>query len=109
MIRDRGNKKWTAMMLPEHVKALREFGNTHVLIEKPVLDVDKIEEINQLLCMAVEYNKPLGFTYYNYGKLIKVIGNIHYIKELNKEIRIIDRGGEVVKIKLGDVVDVYEC
>jgi YolD-like protein len=108
MIRDRGNIKWVAMMLPEHVKALREFGNTHDLIEKPVLDEDKIEEINQLLCLAMEYNKLLEFTYYDYGKLIKVIGNIHYIEELNKEIRIINRGGELIKIDLKDIIDVCE-
>ena len=25
-VRDRGSKKWVAMMLPEHVKMLREYG-----------------------------------------------------------------------------------
>jgi hypothetical protein len=62
------------MMLPKHVKLLREFGKTHDLIENPILDEDKIEEINQLLCIAMEYNKSLEFTYYYYGKLKKVKG-----------------------------------
>ncbi|MGM0803517.1 MAG: YolD-like family protein [Bacillota bacterium] len=108
MIRDRGNIKWTAMMLPEHVKLLRELEDTHYLIEKPILDEDKISEINQTLYVAMEFNKPLEFTYFNYGKLNKVNGQVHCISELTKELRIVDRGGEVVKIKFEELIDVYE-
>ncbi len=34
MIRDRGNIKWTAMMLPEHVKLLREWQEQDQVREK---------------------------------------------------------------------------
>ncbi|WP_231620822.1 YolD-like family protein, partial [Fictibacillus sp. 7GRE50] len=39
MIRDRGNNiKWTALILPEHVKELRAFDSDQTKKEKPELD-----------------------------------------------------------------------
>lgn len=37
-IKDRGTKKWTSIMLPEHVKALRELNAELNKVEKPILD-----------------------------------------------------------------------
>ncbi|WP_244520535.1 YolD-like family protein [Fictibacillus solisalsi] len=38
MLRDRGALKWTAIMLPEHVKALRVFDRDQGKKVKPELD-----------------------------------------------------------------------
>jgi len=45
MIRDRGNIKWTAMLLPEHVKAVRDWLETDGHIERPNLDDWELESI----------------------------------------------------------------
>ena len=38
MIRDRGRKKWTAMMLPEHITKLRDWVGKDSYEEKPAID-----------------------------------------------------------------------
>lgn len=35
---DRGTEKWTAMMLPEHIKMLRDLDLDYYKTNKPVLD-----------------------------------------------------------------------
>lgn len=35
---DRGNKKWTAMMLPEHIKELRQDEENYNKVSRPQLD-----------------------------------------------------------------------
>ena len=47
MIRDRGNIKWTAMMLPEHIVELRNWMDKDHYIERPELsewDLQSIQE-----------------------------------------------------------------
>ncbi|HEY4601282.1 MAG TPA: YolD-like family protein [Cerasibacillus sp.] len=51
-IKDRGTKKWTSIMLPEHVKALRELNKELDKVQKPILDEQKIWENEVKLQMA---------------------------------------------------------
>ncbi|WP_268920460.1 hypothetical protein [Siminovitchia acidinfaciens] len=37
-IKDRGTKKWIAMMLPEHVKVLKELNVDYERLKNPVVD-----------------------------------------------------------------------
>lgn len=52
MIRDRGNIKWNAMMLPEHVKLLREWHEKDDDVEKPELDEWALQELSEQLQIA---------------------------------------------------------
>ncbi|MDN4492036.1 YolD-like family protein [Ureibacillus aquaedulcis] len=52
MIRDRGNIKWNAMMLPEHVKVLREWHEKDNYVEKPELDEWALQELSEQLQIA---------------------------------------------------------
>lgn len=47
VIRDRGNIKWNAMMLPEHVKVLREWREKDKYEEKPTLDEGALQDLNE--------------------------------------------------------------
>lgn len=48
-LQDRGNKKWVAMMLPEHVALLREYGKDIKREPKPDLDEWDYDAINHTL------------------------------------------------------------
>lgn len=52
MNKDRGTIKWNAMMLPEHVKLLREWQAEDQLVEKPQLDEAQFEQMNENLHRA---------------------------------------------------------
>ncbi|YCI78703.1 YolD-like family protein [Bacillus sp. R1-10] len=91
MIRDRGNKKWVSLMLPEHVKMLREYDASYNKIPKPSLDEQKYEQFNEIVSEAMEMNNILEFSYYFQGDIRRYIGNIHYFDVLKKDLRIIDQ------------------
>ncbi|MEK5270553.1 YolD-like family protein [Aeribacillus sp. FSL K6-8394] len=108
MIQDRGGIKWTAMMLPEHVKLLREYNESLDKVEKPVLDEQKYEEFNEVICEAMEENITLQFTYYQKGEIKKLVGNIHYIDQLKRELRIVDYLTKKHVLKLGDIIEIEQ-
>lgn len=82
MIRDRSRIKWVSMMLPEHVKLLREYNKSLANVKMPILDEQKYEEFNEVICGAMEENITLQFTYYQKGEIKKLVGKIHYIDGL---------------------------
>jgi hypothetical protein len=95
-IRDRGNVKWTSMMLPEHVKELRKYINEDYYdIPEPTLDEQQMVEINTIILESMECNIPLSFTVYKNKRLIKIVGNVHYFDHINQELRVIDVEGNL--------------
>ncbi|MFS0882541.1 YolD-like family protein [Metabacillus niabensis] len=110
MIRDRGTMKWTAFMMPEHVKSLKDFDLGLNKVQKPELDDNQLEEINTIICEAMEYNKEVVFTYYDKGDIKLYVGQIHFIDNIRNEIRLIDNHKDVFIIKFEDVlrVDFHE-
>ncbi|KKI91373.1 hypothetical protein WQ54_15225 [Bacillus sp. SA1-12] len=106
MIKDRGSIKWTSLTLPEHVKLLREFDKSFYKMEKPILDEQLLEKINNTICEAMEFNKELVFTYYENGDIKLYIGNIHYLDEIKKEVRILGFHQEIFILKIEDILRV---
>lgn len=106
MINDRGTKKWTAFMMPEHIKSLRGFIDTLDKVERPILDNDQLEEMNNVIDEALEYKKELVFTYYKSGDIKLFVGFIHSIDEIKKEIRITDEFGDNLNLKYEDILRV---
>ncbi len=47
MIRDRGRIKWTSLMLPEHVKMLRDWANEDMWEKTKEIDEQKLEEMKR--------------------------------------------------------------
>jgi ATP-dependent helicase/DNAse subunit B len=108
VIRDRGHIKWVSMMLPEHVKLLREYYESLDKVEKPVLDEQKYEEFNEVICGSMEENFTLQFTFYQKGELKKLVGNIHYIDQLKRELRIVDYSAKKHVLKLEDIIEIEQ-
>ncbi|MFY4775881.1 YolD-like family protein [Metabacillus sp. RGM 3146] len=108
MIRDRGNIKWTSMMLPEHVKLLRDWAKEEYLKTKPELDEQELEQLNETICIAMEENREMQFTVYENGSICKYTGRIHYTDNLEQAIRIIDQTGKRQNIKLGSIIKIEE-
>ena len=55
MIKDRGNIKWTSLMLTEHREKLRELYERDKDIEKPVLDEQQLEKLDSLIREVVQF------------------------------------------------------
>jgi hypothetical protein len=106
MIRDRGRIKWTAMMLPEHVKMLRDWAHEDTFEEPKEMDEQKLEEMNSLLADAMEDNKSIMITHYRNKKYELVIGNIHYWDEFKQKLHIIDHFEDIHQISIMDIADI---
>lgn len=76
VIRDRGNIKWNAMMLPEHVKLLREWHENDNYVEKPELDEWALQELSGQLKIAYTNNDEVELKVWENRKVYKVSGKI---------------------------------
>jgi len=106
MIRDRGRIKWTAMMLPEHVKLLREWVKEDQYEVKKQMDEQQLELMNETLAEAAEYNQDVTITHYRNGNYEMVIGKVHYWDELVQKLHVIDHFEEVHRISVDAIADI---
>jgi hypothetical protein len=87
MIHDRGNIKWQGFILPEHRELLQHLYEVEQhMIEKPILDEQKWEELNETLLLAMEDKKPLYITYFEEGFIKKFYGYITRTDYLTQSI-----------------------
>ncbi|WP_425466284.1 YolD-like family protein [Niallia taxi] len=108
MIRDRGNIKWTAIMLPEHVAAVKQEVINLEKVKQPILDEDRLTEIEMLIHEAMEYNLLLEFKLFKKGYIDSIIGHTHFIDYIKKEFRVKDNNEIVIKIPFQKIVDVLK-
>ncbi|MDN5385984.1 MULTISPECIES: YolD-like family protein [Bacillus] len=110
MLRDRGSIKWVSMMLPEHVELLREYHESFQKLKKPILDEQKYEEFNEIICEAMAENSVLQFAYYRQGEVKTLAGRVHYADALKRELRIVSRADEICILKMEDIIEIeYDC
>nr|WP_241840629.1 YolD-like family protein [Fictibacillus sp. S7] len=106
MIRDRGSIKWTAMMLPEHVKQLREFDWEQSKKMKPELDEQQLQLMEETIYEAMAEDLYLCFTYFKNDDFHLLIGKVHFVDTYNREFRVVDYHNEIHKIKQVELIDV---
>ncbi len=108
MLRDRGTIKWTAMMLPEHVKLLREWKDEELAPIRQQPDEQQYEEWNYRLQEALELTKSLTITYWKSNRPFTQIGLIQRIDTLNGIVRMQTASGELVIIPLETIENISE-
>lgn len=106
MIRDRGRIKWTSMMLPEHVKLLRDWVKEDTYDQKREIDEQKLESMNEIISEAMEFGKTVAITHYRHKNYELVMGSIHFWDEINQKLHVVDRFEEVHRISISDIADV---
>ena len=86
MIQDRGNIKWTAMMLPEHAGLLRDWHDQNELADSPELDEfeltlldEEIERTYKGKIITIDNNSksivlddPFSTTRHQFGDIVAV-------------------------------------
>jgi hypothetical protein len=108
MIRDRGNIKWTSMMLPEHVKLLRDWAKEDKYESKPELDEQQLEQMNDVICESMSYGTELSITYFEQTRHHTVRGIVHYIDDIHKKLRVVTSRGEIYHISIFNITKVEE-
>ena len=76
MLKDRGNKKWTSLMLVEHRKGLEEILKHEEDIDRPELDDQQLERLDCVIQDALRDNLLVEVIYYESRRLHRVKGSI---------------------------------
>ncbi|MBR3118957.1 MULTISPECIES: YolD-like family protein [Oceanobacillus] len=103
MIHDRGSKKWTALMLPEHIEMLKALQIEYNYKEKPILDEQQVEENAIKLQLAIHDNLTIEVKYYKMHDYHKVKGKLLSVA-LNDCI--VFDNEERTRVKFSDIMDV---
>ena len=75
--RDRGRIKWTAMMLPEHVSALREWQEEDILGDRPELNEWDLQLIQEEIEFAYKRKCQTLIRTWENGKITEFQGELY--------------------------------
>lgn len=106
MIKDRGNIKWSSLMLTEHREKLRQMIARNEEQEMPEIDEQKLIEMNRYLKESLTKNISLIITYYHDKKFYSLKGKVKEHKPVEKEIIFTTIKGEYKKISLSKIIEV---
>ncbi len=104
---DRGNKKWSAMLLPEHRERLRQMAEDEQKIVKPRLDADQWEDLNYKLQAALTEKRIITITYFKHDTLVNVTGIISKCDLINRMLYV-KEDEHPIKIKLSNIIEVKD-
>ncbi|MBD8521782.1 YolD-like family protein [Lysinibacillus fusiformis] len=76
MLHDRGNMKWTSLMLPEHLVQLKEWKKEQYHDKKRDLTEWELEEIEQTIQRAFKLSKLVRLTLWDNHKLQEEVGKV---------------------------------
>jgi hypothetical protein len=105
IIRDRGNIKWTAMMLPEHVAMLRELKASQNNKQKPIIDEQQFEEMNEVIRLAIEGKETVLITYFKEYDHKSIVGEVRNLDEVFRCIRIFN-GEKSLTLNVENIIDI---
>lgn len=105
-IQDRGNIKWTSLMMPEHVKWLRNYFGEDGRSDKPEIDDDVVAEIEARIFCAMETGEALTFNVWQNGWRKTIMAEVHYVDPVTRELRMIDANGFAVRVKFEDIIGI---
>ncbi len=104
-IRDRGSKKWVAMMLPEHVKMLRDYHEEIKKVPFPDLNEFDYEVIQEQIELAMKRNVDIKIKRWKDGEFLYHRGTIQWI-DLTRRIIELEDPFQFFEVKLDEIVDV---
>ena len=104
-IRDRGNIKWTAMMLPEHIIELRNWMDKEHYEERPELNEWDLQSIQEEIEVAYSRKCQTLVRTWKDGKIMTRGGIIEGI-DLRTMIVMLDNPFGMERIPVSDIIDV---
>jgi predicted AlkP superfamily pyrophosphatase or phosphodiesterase len=103
---DRGIKKWHGFFMPDHTKTLRTIWQEDQKIKMPILDEYQLQEFENKIYYAVEYNLPVEFKVVNGGFEEKITGFVHFTDQINLQFHVKNMSDQVIYIRYKEIMDV---
>lgn len=106
-IRDRGKLKWApAAFLPEYTKMLRDLDRDYHRQQKPIIDDFQFEGFDQRICYSMEFNFAVKITKWVDGFTYEIVGRVHYVDPIHKEVRLKTESDKVERLKMAEIIAV---
>jgi len=86
MLKDRGNIKWSGLMIPEHLVEIRKWKQEQFHEKKRELTDWEFEEIEQIIQQSYRTQDLVKLTLWNHNKLHDVVGVITGVDTIRKEL-----------------------
>lgn len=107
MINDRGLKKFrTVALQPGLLSNIRRYYEEQEYIQKPELDEQQLEYLNETICESMENHSEVTITFFNKNRLEMILGTIHHFDEIRRILRVIDKFNDYQLIKLDDIINI---
>ena len=106
MIRDRGNIKWTAMMLSEHVRELRKWMDQDNYTERPELNEWDLQSIQEELELAYKRQCETLIKTWDSGRIIQHHGIVEDI-DLRRMCIVLKNPFGTEIIRVADIINVH--
>ncbi|WP_241139362.1 YolD-like family protein [Bacillus mycoides] len=104
---DRGMMRWAPFSaIKEQFEGLSELYEKQNEVLMPILDEQKLELINEIVCCAIAENKQVSISYQKQNKVYSEVGYIHYYDMICNELRIRNQHDNVFYIKVNHVTDI---
>ncbi|MBM7598454.1 hypothetical protein JOC34_000811 [Virgibacillus halotolerans] len=100
-VNDRGTKKWTSLMMPEHIQMLDELWKEDDKKTKPIIDEQQREEFDIKLQIALKDHLTVEVVYFVDYDFHTVKGKLDKIDVLNGRLHI-----DNMRIDINDVIEV---
>ncbi|GGA34365.1 YolD-like family protein [Psychrobacillus lasiicapitis] len=104
-VRDRGSKKWVAMMLPEHVKLLREYMEEQKKAPRPDLDEWDLDIIQENIQLAMKRNVEVEIKTWRNGAFHTHLGKVTWV-DINRRTIEMEDVFNSFTLQLDEIVDV---
>lgn len=101
------NLRWESsrMMLPEHVEQFNQYNRSKTKIIKPIVDEQKLEEINNILQIAIEDYTPVCIEVFKHGEVQEFRCYVNKFDNITKKLHITNEEGKI-KVDLEEIVDI---
>ncbi|RFB09422.1 YolD-like family protein [Bacillus sp. OE] len=104
---DRGMMRWVLFSaIKEQFEGLNELYDKQNEVAMPILDEQKLDLINDIVCCAIAENKQVSISYQKQNKAYSKVGYIHYYDMICNELRFRNQHDNVLYIKINHVTDI---
>lgn len=104
-VQDRGSKKWVAMMLPEHLKLIRQYNDDSKKIPKPELNEWDLEAIQESIELAMKRNVEVKIKLWKDGGFTIYVGKLIWV-DLNRRLIEMEDTFKSFSLGLDEIVDI---
>lgn len=103
MNRDRGHKKWTSLMLPEHKERLQNWYVSQDYVNVPDLAEDYNDELDLHLAEALENQQQVTIDWVDNHRVNSLIGTLTRIDPVKGDIWILSKEQALRKIHFRNI------